>query len=194
MITKICLVCKKSFEVHKYRINQAKFCCRKCKSISQIGNVKPNSGQFKKGQQNWLGKHHSEETKQKLSKILMGRVAWNKNKPFPQICGENNGWWSGGKTHNEKGYIMIRKPDHPFCSSRGYVREHRLIIEQQIGRYLLPEEVGHHINEIVVDNRPENLMAFATNSAHNRFHKDPLNVFPYEIIFDGSALLKSSPM
>jgi hypothetical protein len=55
------------------------------------------------------------------------------------------------------GYIKVSKPDHPKADSKGYVHEHVLVMEASLGRYLLPNEVPHHVNEIKHDNRIENL-------------------------------------
>jgi hypothetical protein len=37
------------------------------------------------------------------------------------------------------------------------VFEHILVMEERIGRHLLPSETVHHINGVRDDNRPENL-------------------------------------
>lgn len=69
-----------------------------------------------------------------------------------------NGNWKGGKTKHKSGYVLIRKPEHPRAKSNsGYVFEHILVIENSIGRYLLPGENVHHLNGIRDDNRIENL-------------------------------------
>lgn len=68
------------------------------------------------------------------------------------------------------GYILVNCPGHPFCNNRGYVREHRLVMEKKIGRYLKPIEKVHHINGIKDDNRIENLELFDNLSEHTKHH------------------------
>lgn len=70
------------------------------------------------------------------------------------------------------GYVEVWTPDHPYSKS-GYVAEHRLVAERELGRYLTAREVVHHINEQPADNRPENLMVFPNNGAHMSFHANP---------------------
>ena len=79
----------------------------------------------------------------------------------------HHGSWKGGRHIDKSGYVLIRKPDHPHARN-GNVREHRLVMEQMIGRLLDPKEVVHHKNRNKQDNRPENLELFSKNSDHLR--------------------------
>ena len=68
------------------------------------------------------------------------------------------------------GYVFIFSPEHPFKDSKGYVREHRLIVEKKLNRFLKKDEVIHHINEIKNDNRLSNLYLFNNLSQHKTYH------------------------
>lgn len=84
--------------------------------------------------------------------------------------GIGNGNWKGGKIISQEGYILLRLPDHPNAQSNGYYLQHRLVMEQKIGRYLTKEEVVHHINGEKIDNRPENLF-LTTHHWHGTHHR-----------------------
>lgn len=85
----------------------------------------------------------------------------------PPLQDERVGWKGGMKI--VKGYEYQRMPDHPHASKHGsYVAVHRLVIEQKIGRYLLPTEVVDHIDGNTRNNHPDNLRVFASNADHLR--------------------------
>lgn len=96
-------------------------------------------------------------TKRRLSKISKSST------------GANNPMWAGGRKIS-KNTIYIWKPNHPNCNKQRYVAKHRLVMEKHLGRYLLPEEVVHHINGDGMDNRIENLMLFDSQSSHAKEH------------------------
>jgi len=71
----------------------------------------------------------------------------------------------------QRGYKYIRCVDHPHATTRGYVLEHRLIMEEYLGRYLTPEEVVHHKNGDRLDNNIENLQLLTGKGAHRKLHE-----------------------
>ena len=77
--------------------------------------------------------------------------------------------WKGGKTILN-GRLFIYAPKHLYCSKSGYVRNAYLIAEKKIGRFILPLEVIHHINENKLDDRVENLFLFSSKSKHCKYH------------------------
>lgn len=52
-------------------------------------------------------------------------------------------------------YAVVR--NHPNATKWGYVLEHRIVMENHLGRLLIPNEVVHHVNGDKKDNRIENL-------------------------------------
>ena len=100
---------------------------------------------------------HSPQARKKAGKSLSKTLREN-----PEILnkwrrfGEKNNGWKGGR-YISKGYVWIRKPNHQNHNGRGYVLEHRFVVEQKIKRLLKTNEIVHHINGIKTDNRTENL-------------------------------------
>jgi hypothetical protein len=100
---------------------------------------------------------------------MKGKTAWNKGIRYKQISGNKHWKWKGGRYKSSDGYIMILATDHPFCDYAGYVREHRIVVEKILKRYLTKSEKVHHINGIKNDNSPENLYLF-TDKEHKIYH------------------------
>jgi hypothetical protein len=86
--------------------------------------------------------------------------------------GAGNPNFNGGKYLDDKGYIRVLNPEHPN-NIKGYIYEHRMVVEKHLGRYLESWETVHHINEVKVDNRIDNLYlcTFAEHSAIHRAGK-----------------------
>lgn len=89
---------------------------------------------------------------------------------------EDGGYDNPVRHHNfktgkmrHKGYIQVLYPEHPYASSSGYVPEHRVVMEGELGRFLYPPEHVHHINGQRDDNRVENLQVLS-KSEYRRLH------------------------
>lgn len=80
-----------------------------------------------------------------------------------------------GRYVNNFGYVMLHKPDDPGADPKGYVRDHRYVMEQMLGRRLKQGEDVHHKNHDRTDNRPENLEVI-WRSQHGRLHGHPKGV------------------
>lgn len=85
--------------------------------------------------------------------------------------GEKAAHWKGGRAIlRDKGrtYILLRIPGHPMATAQGYVREHRLMMAQKIGRLLNPNEVVHHKKSF--ENIDDNLELCVGKSGHMQHH------------------------
>jgi len=149
-----CLICNKPLTTKQIR-QKGKFCSSEC--YRAYSKTHPNSGTFKKG-------NPAPKTAFKKN-----QKAWNKGLENYWCTGNKNVNWKGGKIM-DCGYIALLSPNHPAANSKGYVREHRLVVEEILGRYLFKGEIIHHINNIITDNRPQNLYLFSSNSEHSRYH------------------------
>ncbi len=166
----ICKIGKKLSEKHKEKLRKSHI--GKKISLETRKKISLNSPKI------WLGKKLSSEHRAKLSKAKLKLYKNKKNHPR----------WKLGKRKTTAGYIEIMDTSHSHCNNNGYVKEHRLIIENYLNRNLKIKEVIHHINGIKDDNRLINLILFSCHSAHIRFHNNPKKVKDHEILFDGRRL------
>ena len=84
-----------------------------------------------------------------------GRPKGSKNSKHKRIIGH--------------GYVLLWRPTHPEAMRGGYVREHRMIMSDYLGRKLNRGEVVHHKNGSKTDNRLRNL-ELLSNEDHTRHH------------------------
>jgi hypothetical protein len=70
-----------------------------------------------------------------------------------------------------RGYVLVRRPEHPDADARGYVREHRLVMEEWMRRSLKLREVVHHRDGDRANNDRANLMLFASQRDHLAYER-----------------------
>lgn len=176
-----CETCKKVFEVCKAKIKRGKkYCSKQCyseyqktltgkKSNGWKGKLKLNCNQCGNS---FLTYQYRKETIKYCSRKCYAKFQ-------ETIVGEKHFQWRGGK-YKTGGYIYVYKPDHPQAkrNKRHYVAEHRLVMEEHLGRYLESYEVIHHKNGVRDDNRLENLQLM-TKREHDKHHCIKNEVWEY---------------
>lgn len=75
---------------------------------------------------------------------------------FSTHAQRSGGFNAGSLTMRHRGYILEWAPNHP-SQVKGYVPQHRLVVERRIGRFLRPDELVHHKNHVKSDNSDSNL-------------------------------------
>jgi len=142
--------------------------------------IKKNTLKYRKGKQHpnykngwYLKQHYCMDCGKKVSFHSTGRCSkcaakYRVNNGLTPIGGKGKNCpaYKNGCVKDKQGYIKIFLPEHPHADNRGYIKEHRLVMEKKLGRYLTKDEIVHHLNEVKWDNRVENL-CLVTKHTHN---------------------------
>lgn len=107
--------------------------------------------------------------------------------------GKNASNWRGGRRLSGGGHMQVHQPQHPYCTKSGLVMEHRLVMEKELGRYLKPDELVHHIDGDKLNNTIENLQV-VTRSEHVKIHFEAVGKLAEanKLIARYEALLKAN--
>lgn len=171
-VTVKCLICGKEEQKYPSAAKRYKTCsleCRgklssktlttsvekTCEHCGQNFKVKPSHYESRKT----CSRECRKKRKDGYVKYLVGKT------------GENCANWRGGRYVNKYGYVMIYKPENPMANSRGYVREHRYVMSEHMGRYLTDEEEVHHIDGNKQNNDITNLQILS-KSEHAKLHHE----------------------
>lgn len=157
----ICPVCGQKF-VSKYRGKRegwTLYCTAKCR------NDLKRKGEYRNckicGKEFYISRAHIERSDDDYERgHFCSRDCYHTWRSTLQ--GEETPNWSGGRFLGRNGYVYVRH-------NNGYELEHRVVMEEFLGRKLTGDEVVHHKNRIKTDNRIENLQLL-TNSEHSKLH------------------------
>lgn len=102
----------------------------------------------------WVGRFCIQCNQFKQVRVSVLTHAYDTKQKASQRCKECAfpGW-----TITSNGYKQIRSTEHPMSTKDGYVLEHRLVMEEMLGRYLYPFETVHHKDGNRLNNDPSNL-------------------------------------
>jgi len=70
---------------------------------------------------------------------------------------------------HSNGYVYVKMPDHPRKNKANYVKRATLVLESLLGRYLVADEIAHHVDGNKMNDNQDNLVLM-TKSRHQRHH------------------------
>lgn len=153
-VTLQCEVCGDLFHPQWGRETEQHYCSRKCYLHKRWGNTPRN-----RCKQCGCDISHSGKRSQVFCSFGC-RITWQRGKPRKRALIR---YGKGGR------YRARRLPDHPGADRHGYVMEHRLVMERHIGRFLVVDEVVHHIDGNSANNTIHNLQLML-KTEHDSLH------------------------
>ena len=168
-----CRICGKEEYVPHYRARSYKTCSVECRAqySSLILGSKVENKCVICGKGFKVKKSHADRRKCcsiACNTLRRKQIYKGEGNPNYGNRGEKCAAWKGGRVIKH-GYVELYMPDHPMSNKDGYVREHRLVMAQHLGRMLKPYEDVHHIDGNRMNNHISNLMLL-TRSEHTSLH------------------------
>lgn len=161
--------------IHRWKTHPGERIALECKTCHKIFYVRPSDNRMKSNQENFYCSRQcaGEAAKKYVMKTCLhcGKAFYaskQKRKFCSQQCARIYRWEHyTPKQYKENGYIVSYINGY---NAKGNAKQHRLIMEEAMGRKLGPDEVVHHKNGIKDDNRIENLEVI-TRSEHSSMHR-----------------------
>lgn len=143
--------------------------------MGQRKGYKQTTEHIRKRMLNHIGAKRSLKTRENISKAKIGKKINLSLKEYNRRkiswLGKNNPRWNNGHKIEDHRYILIYMPNHPRKNNNGYVREHILVMEKKLGRFLTKQEVVHHLDCNPKNNDISNLYLFPNQSEHAKYHR-----------------------
>ena len=119
----------------------------------------------KQGRGKYCSKDCSQSVFIKLGILYGEQTRFKKGQRNPNA----KGWRYGQSRKGGPKYILLYKPDCHGASKSGYIRAHRFIMQEHLGRPLTKDEVVHHKDHNTLNNDISNL-ELMDKITHCRLH------------------------
>ena len=102
---------------------------------------------------------------------------------------KENYMWLIKKIVKKGDYLYAVVPEHPKANKHGYVLEHRVVLENSIGRLLLTNEIVHHIDGNKHNNNLSNLEVMSV-AEHAKIHAKGRNTQELKCGYCGNSFTR----